>query len=166
MTDEKSPPPWENRPFDWIRLSDEQAHRVSCAFSRRLDLRSLASDALFYSLVLEGRSPHIDETTRGGGPPLRRPHEIAPRRCRRRARKTQPQARRTHPSRPTGPATRQFARDVEAGARADIQRLKLPNPPHWVLEWAITSGSDAAYGVRLLRGAPTAQPGASTKPSG
>ena len=27
---------------------------------------------------------------------------------------------------------------LEAGARADIQRLKLPNPPHWILEWAIT----------------------------
>ena len=27
---------------------------------------------------------------------------------------------------------------LEAGARADIQRLKLPNPPHWILQWAIT----------------------------
>ena len=64
MTDEEVPPPWEDRPFDHISLSDDQAHRVSCAFARRRDLRSLASDALFFSLVLEGRSPRIDEAAR------------------------------------------------------------------------------------------------------
>jgi len=64
MTDDESPPPWEDRPFDHISLSDDQAHRVSCAFGRPRDLRSLASDALFFSLVLEGRSPRIDEAAR------------------------------------------------------------------------------------------------------
>jgi hypothetical protein len=64
MTDGEFPPPWEERPFDRISLSDDDAHRVSCAFARRRDLRSLASDALFFSLVLEGRSPRIDEAAR------------------------------------------------------------------------------------------------------
>jgi hypothetical protein len=59
-----TPPPWEDRPFDHISLSEDQAHNINCAFGRRRDLRSLAGDALFFSLVLEGRSPRIDEAAR------------------------------------------------------------------------------------------------------
>jgi len=118
------PPPWEHHPFDWIRLSEEQAHRVSCAFSRRLDLRSLAGDALFFSLVLEGHSPHIDETARAA---VRHYVDL-----------TRLLLAALTPPDPLVAEHVNLRPMLQAGARADIQRLKLPNPPHWILEWAIT----------------------------
>jgi len=138
MTDEESPPPWEDRPFDHISLSDDQAHRVSCAFSRRLDLRSLASDALFYSLVLEGRSPRIDEAARAAirnYVDLTRLLLAALPAC---AEDLNLKLAALTPPDPLVAEHANLRAMLEAGARADIQRLKLPNPPHWVLEWAIT----------------------------
>jgi hypothetical protein len=138
MTDEESPPPWEDRPFDHISLSDDQAHRVSCAFSRRLDLRSLASDALFYSLVLEGRSPRIDEAARAAirnYVDLTRLLLAALPAC---AEDLNLKLAALTPPDPLVAEHANLRAMLEAGARADIRRLKLPNPPHWVLEWAIT----------------------------
>ena len=138
MTDKEVPPPWEERPFDHISLSDDQAHRVSCAFSRRLDLRSLASDALFFSLVLEGRSPRIDEAAR-----LAIRHYVDLTRLLLAALPACPEelnlklAALTPPD-PLVAEHVNLRAMLEAGARADIQRLRLPNSPHWVLEWAIT----------------------------
>ena len=138
MTDEEAPPPWEDRPFDHISLSDDQAHRVSCAFSRRLDLRSLASDALFFSLVLEGRSPRIDEAARAA---IRNYVDLT--RLLLAALPACPEdlnlklAALTPPD-PLVAEHVNLRAMLEAGARADIQRLRLPNSPHWVLEWAIT----------------------------
>lgn len=137
MTDEEVPP-WENRPFDWIRLSDDQAHRVSCAFSRRLDLRSLASDALFYSLVLEGRSPHIDETARAAVRHYLDLTRLLLAALPARAEDLNLKLAALTPPDPLVPQHGNLRAMLEAGARADIQRLKLPNPPHWILEWAIT----------------------------
>lgn len=139
MTDEELSPPWEDRPFDWISLTDDQAHRVSCAFARRRDLRGLASDALFYSLVLEGRSPRVDETTRAAirnyvdltrlliaALPATREEDL-----------NLKLAALTPPD-PLVAEHVNLRAMLEAGARADIQRLKLSNPPRWILEWAIS----------------------------
>ena len=138
MTDENVPPPWEDRPFDHISLSDDQAHRVSCAFSRHLDLRSLASDALFYSLILEGRSPRIDEAARAA---IRHYVDLTRLLLAARPARAEDLNLKLAALTPPDPLVAEHANlraMLEAGARGDIQRLKLPNPPHWVLEWAIT----------------------------
>ena len=138
MTDEEFPPPWEDRPFDHISLSDDQAHRVSCAFSRRLDLRSLASDALFYSLVLEGRSPRIDEAARAAIRHYVDLTRLLLAALPARAEDLNLKLAALTPPDPLVAEHVNLRAMLEAGARADIQRLKLPNPPHWILEWAIT----------------------------
>ena len=138
MTDEESPPPWEDRPFDHISLSDDQAHRVSCAFSRRLDLRSLASDALFFSLVLEGRSRRIDETARTAIRHYTDLTRLLLAAVPARAEDLNLKLAALTPPDPLVTEHVNLRAMLEAGARADIQRLKLPNPPHWILEWAIT----------------------------
>ena len=138
MADERFPPPWEHRPFDWIRLSDEQAHHVSCASSRRLDLRSLAGDALFYSLVLEGRSPHIDETARAAVRHYVDLTRLLLAAVPARAEDLNLKLAALTPPDPLVAAHANLRAMLQAGARADIPRLKLPNPPHWILEWAIT----------------------------
>ena len=138
MTDEEVPPPWEDRPFDHISLSDDQAHRVSCAFSRRLDLRSLASDALFFSLVLEGRSPRIDEAARAAIRNYVDLTRLVLAALPARAEDLNLKLAALTPPDPLVAEHANLRAMLEAGARADIQRLKLPNPPHWILEWAIT----------------------------
>ncbi len=138
MTDEELPPPWEDRPFDHISLSDDQAHRVSCAFSRRLDLRSLASDALFYSLVLEGRSPRIDEAARAAIRHYVDLTRLLLAALPARAEDLNLKLAALTPPEPLVAEHVNLRAMLEAGARADIQRLKLPNPPHWILQWAIT----------------------------
>ena len=138
MTDEEVPPPWEDRPFDHISLSDDQAHRISCAFARRCDLRDLASDALFFSLVLEGRSPRIDEAARAAirnYVDLTRLLLAALPAC---AEDLNLKLAALTPPDPLVAEHANLRAMLEAGARADIRRLKLPNPPHWILEWAIT----------------------------
>ena len=138
MTDETVPPPWEDRPFDHISLSDDQAHRVSCAFARHRDLRSLASDALFFSLVLEGRSPRIDEAARAA---IRNYVDLTRLLLAALPARAEDLNLKLAALTPPDPLVAEHANlraMLEAGARADIRRLKLPNPPHWVLEWAIT----------------------------
>ena len=138
MTDEGVPPPWEDRPFDHISLSDDQAHRVSCAFARRRDLRSLAGDALFFSLVLEGRSPRIDEAARAA---IRNYVDLTRLLLAALPARAEDLNLKLAALTPPDSLVAEHANlraMLEAGARADIQRLKLPNPPHWVLEWAIT----------------------------
>ena len=138
MTDEEVPPPWEERPFDHISLSDDQAHRVSCAFARRRDLRSLAGDALFFSLVLEGRSPRIDEAARAA---IRNYVDLTRLLLAALPARAEALNLKLAALTPPDPLVAEHANlraMLEAGARADIQRLKLPNPPHWILEWAIT----------------------------
>src|ERR1019366_1828802 len=138
MTDGEFPPPGEERPFDRISLSDDDAHRVSCAFARRRDLRSLASDALFYSLVLEGRSPRIDEAARAA---IRNYVDLTRLLLAALPARAEDLNLKLAALTPPDPLVAEHANlraMLEAGARADIQRLKLPNPPHWVLEWAIT----------------------------
>ena len=138
MTDEELPPPWEDRPFDHNSLSDDQAHRVSCAFARRRDLRSLASDALFFSLVLEGRSPRIDEAARAA---IRNYVDLTRLLLAALPARAEDLNLKLAALTPPDPLVAEHANlraMLEAGARADIRRLKLPNPPHWVLEWAIT----------------------------
>jgi hypothetical protein len=137
MTDEE-PPPREDRPFDHLSLSADQAHRVSCAFARHRDLRSLASDALFFSLVLEGRSPRIDETARSA---IRHYVDLTRLLLAALPARAEDLNLKLAALTPPDPLVVEHANlraMLEAGARADIQRLKLPNPPHWVLEWAIT----------------------------
>ena len=138
MTDEELPPPWEDRPFDHISLSDDQAHRVSCAFARRRDLRSLASDALFFSLVLEGRSPRIDEAARAA---IRHYVDLTRLLIAALPAREEDLNLKLVALTPPDPLVAEHVNlraMLEAGARADIQRLKLSNLPHWILEWAIT----------------------------
>jgi hypothetical protein len=138
MTDERVPPPREDRPFDHISLSDDQAHRVSCAFARHRDLRSLASDALFFSLILEGRSPRIDETARTG---IRHYIDLTRLLLAALPAGAEDLNLKLAALTPPDPLVAEHVNlraMLQAGARADIQRLKLPNPPHWILEWAIT----------------------------
>lgn len=138
MTDDQSPPPWEDRPFDHISLSEDQAHRTSCAFSRRRDLRSLAGDALFFSLVLEGRSPRIDEAARAA---IRNYVDLTRLLIAALPARAEDLNLKLAALTPPDPLVAEHANlraMLEAGARADIQRLKLPNPPHWILEWAVT----------------------------
>ena len=138
MTDEELPPPWEDRPFDHISLSEDQAHRVSCAFSRRRDLRSLAGDSLFYSLVLEGRSPRIDEAARVA---IRHYIDLTKLLIAALPASGDDLNLKLAALTPPDPLVAEHVNlraMLEAGARADIQRLRLPNPPHWILEWAIT----------------------------
>jgi hypothetical protein len=139
MPAEEVPPPWEDRPFDHIVLTDDQAHRVNCAFARRRDLRSLAGDALFYSLVLEGRSPRIDDAARTAIRnyiDLTRLLLAALPACDQSDLNLKLAA--LSPPDPLVVEHANLRSMVEAGARADIQRLKLPNPPRWILDWAIT----------------------------
>jgi hypothetical protein len=138
MTDEKLPPPWEDRPFDHISLSDDQAHRTRCAFSRRRDLRSLAGDALFYALVLEGRSPRIDEAARAAIRHYADLTKLLLAALPARAEDLNLKLSALTPPDPLVAEHVNLRAMLEAAARADIQRLKLPNPPHWILEWAIT----------------------------
>jgi hypothetical protein len=138
MTDDQSPPPWEERPFDRISLSEDQAHRTSCAFSRPRDLRNLASDALFFSLVLDGRSPRIDEAARAA---IRHYVDLTRLLLAALPARAEDLNLKLAALTPPDPLVVEHANlraMLEAGARADIQRLKLPNPPHWILEWAIT----------------------------
>jgi hypothetical protein len=138
MTDQEVPPPWEDRPFDHISLNDDQAHRVSCAFDRHRDLRSLASDALFFSLVLAGRSPRIDEAARAA---IRHYADLTRLLLAALPARAEDLNLKLAALTPPDPLVAEHANlraMLEAGARADIQRLKLPNPPHWILEWAIT----------------------------
>ena len=167
MTDEEFPPPWENRPFDWIRLSDEQAHRVSCAFSRRLDLRSLASDALFYSLVLEGRSPHIDETARAAVRHYVDLTRLLLAALPARAEDLNLKLAALTPPDPLVAATRQFARDAGGGRQGRHPASKVAQPA--ALDSRVgdhVAGHTPFTASWLFHGAPTAQPGASAKPSG
>ena len=138
MPDEELPPPWEDRPFDHVSLSDDQAHRVSCAFARRRDLRSLAGDALFFSLVLEGRSPRIDEAARAAIRHYVDLTRLLLAALPARAEDLNLKLAALTPPDPMVAEHVNLRAMLEAGARADIQRLKLPNPPHWILEWAIT----------------------------
>ena len=138
MNDEEFPPPWEDRPFDHVRLTDDQAHRVGCAFSRQRDLRGLAGDALFYSLVLQGRSPRIDETARAA---IRHYTDLTRLLLAAVPARAEDLNLKLAALTPPDPLVAEHANlrvMLEAGARADIQRLKLPNPPRWVLDWAIT----------------------------
>jgi hypothetical protein len=138
MTDEKLPPPWEERPFDHISLSEEQAHLINCAFDRRRDLRSLASDALFFSLVLEGRSPRIDEAARAAIRHYVDLTRLLLAALPARAEDLNLKLAALTPPDPLVAEHVNLRAMLETGARADIQRLKLPNPPHWILEWAVT----------------------------
>jgi len=138
MTDEEFPSPWEHRPFDWISLTDDQAHRVSCAFARRRDLRSLASDGLFYSLVLEGRSPRIDATARAA---IRHYVDLTRLLIAALPAREEDLNLKLAALTPPDPLVAEHVNlraMLEAGARAVIQRLKLSNLSHWILEWAIT----------------------------
>jgi hypothetical protein len=138
MTDEEYPPPWEHRPFDWITLTDDQAHRVACAFSRRRDLRGLAADAIFYSLVLEGRSPRIDEAARAA---IRNYLDLTRLLIAASPAREEDLNLKLVALTPPDPLVAEHVNlrpMLEAGARADIQRLKLPNPPRWILDWAST----------------------------
>jgi hypothetical protein len=138
MTDEELPPPWEDRPFDHISLSEDQAHNINCAFARRRDLRSLAGDALFFSLVLEGRSPRIDEAARAAIRHYTDLTRLLLAAVPARAEDLNLKLAALAPPDPLVAEHVNLRAMLEAGARADIQRLKLPNPPHWILEWAIT----------------------------
>jgi len=138
MTDDEFPPQWEHRPFDWISLTTDQAHRVNCAFSRRRDLRSLAADALFYSLVLEGRSPRIDEATRSA---IRNYVDLTRLLIAASPARQEDLTLKLAALTPADPLVAEHGNlrmMLEAGARTDIQRLKLPNPPRWILDWAST----------------------------
>jgi len=138
MTDDEFSPSWEHRPFDWISLTDEQAHNVNCAFARRRDLRSLAADALFYSLVLEGRSPRIDEATRAA---IRNYVDLTRLLIAARPARQEDLNLKLVALTPPDPLVAEHVNlrpMLESGARADIQRLKLSNPPRWILEWAST----------------------------
>ena len=138
MTDEELPPPWEERPFDHISLSDDQAHHISCAVARHRDLRSLASDALFFSLVLEGRSPRIDDAARAA---IRHYVDLTRLLIAALPAREEDLNLKLVALTPPDPLVAEHVNlraMLEAGARADIQRLKLSNLPHWILEWAIT----------------------------
>ena len=124
--------------IDNISLSDDQAHRTSCAFGRHGDLRSLASDALFFSLVLEGRSPRIDEAARAAIRHYVDLTRLLLAALPARAEDLNLKLVALAPPEPLVAEHVNLRAMLEAGARADIQRLKLPNPPHWILEWAIT----------------------------
>jgi hypothetical protein len=101
-------------------------------------LRSLASDALFYSLVLEGRSPRIDEAARAAIRHYVDLTRLLLAALPARAEDLNLKLAALTPPDPLVAEHTNLRAMLEAGARADIQRLKLPNPPHWVLEWAIT----------------------------
>ncbi len=138
MSDEDSPQPWEHTPFDWVSLTDDQAHRIGCAFSRRRDLRGLASDALFYSLVLNGRSPRIDEAARAE---IRNYLDVTRLLIAALPAREEDLNLKLVALTPPDPLVAEHVNlraMLEAGARADIQRLKLPNPPRWILDWAVT----------------------------
>ena len=101
-------------------------------------MRSLASDALFYSLVLEGRSPRIDEAARADIRHYVDLTRLLLAALPARAEDLNLKLAALTPPAPLVAEHTNLRAMLEAGARADIQRLKLPNPPHWVLEWAIT----------------------------
>jgi len=101
-------------------------------------LRDLASDALFFSLVLEGRSPRIDEAARAA---IRHYVDLTRLLLAALPARAEDLNLKLAALTPPDPLVVEHANlraMLEAGARADIQRLKLPNPPHWILEWAIT----------------------------
>jgi hypothetical protein len=138
MSDEDLPPHREDRPFDWIALTEEQAHCVNFAFARRRDLRSLAADALFYSLVLEGRSPRVDESARVA---IRHYLDLTRLLIAATPAREGDLNLKLAALTPPDPLVAEHANlrpMLESGARADIQRLKLPNPPRWILDWAST----------------------------
>ena len=113
-------------------LTDDQAHRIRCAFSRRRDLRGLASDALFYSLVLNGRSPRIDEAARAE---IRNYLDVTRLLIAALPAREEDLNLKLVALTPPDPLVAEHVNlraMLEAGARADIQRLKLPNPPRWI----------------------------------
>ena len=91
-----------------------------------------------YSLVLEGRSPHIDETARAAVRHYVDLTRLLLAALPARAEDLNLKLAALTPPNPLVPQHGNLRAMLEAGARADIQRLRLPNPPHWVLEWAIT----------------------------
>jgi hypothetical protein len=139
MTDDDFLPPRDENIFDRISLSAEDAHRVLGAVARRRDLRGLASDVFFFSLCLQGRSPRISGAERAG---IR--HYVDLTRLMIAAVPVQDAGELNLKLSALDPPDPLVAEHVnlramlECGARADIQRLKLPNPPKWILEWAIT----------------------------
>jgi hypothetical protein len=137
MSDDEFPPSWEHRPFDRISLTEDQAHRIGCAHARRRDLRGLASDALFYSLVLGGRSPRIAEAARAAIRHYVHLTRLLVAALPARAEDLNLKLAALTPPNPLVAEHTNLRAMLEVGARADIRRLKLPNPPHWILEWAL-----------------------------
>ena len=138
MTDDDFLPPRDENIFDRISLSAEDAHRVLGAVARRRDLRGLASDVFFFSLCLQGRSPRISEAERAGIRHYVDLTRLLLAALPARAEDLNLKLAALTPPDPLVAEHVNLRAMLEAGARADIQRLKLPNPPHWILEWAIT----------------------------
>ncbi len=137
--DDDFPPPRDDNIFDRLSLAEADAHRIDCAAALDRDLRSLASDVLFLSLCLQGRSRRIDQAARAR---IRRYIDFA-----RLLIAALPagdgadldlKLAALTPPEPLVAEHANLRAMLESGARADIQRLKLANPPKWIVEWMIT----------------------------
>jgi hypothetical protein len=139
MTTDDLPPPRRGHIFDRTSLGEEYLHQIRSAAALTRDLRRLASDVLFLSLYLESRNPRIDLAM---GADIRCFIDLA--RLLVAALPASSEAELELKLAALTPPEPLIADHVnlramaESGARADIQRLKLSNPPKWILDWATT----------------------------
>ena len=125
--------------FDRLSLLDEQLQHLHWMSMRRRDLRTLLSEVVFYSSCLAGKSPCIDAAARFG---MR--HHIDETKLLMAALPARDEMELhaklagLHERQPLVSDNLNFRPMLEAGARADISRLNLKNPPKWILDWALS----------------------------
>ena len=139
MTDDSSDPFDPSEPFHRVSLTDDQTahfHRLS---ARRRELYPLASEIILYTLFLNGQSLAIDAAARAG---LR--HHVDETKllvaalAARDENELNAKLAALHEREPLVETNRNLRAMLEAGARADILRLKPHNPPRWMLEWLLS----------------------------
>ncbi len=125
--------------FDRIKLSADDAARMQRALARPRDLRTLVGEVVFFSTCLAGRSRRIDDAARQGMrlhidetklliaalPALDESALFS-------------KLAALDDREPLVADNGNFRTMLEAGARADIARLQISNPPSWMLEWALS----------------------------
>jgi hypothetical protein len=125
--------------FRRISLSEDQADNFHRLSARRRGLYTLVSETILYSLILNGQSEAIDAAANAG---LR--HHIDETKLLIAAvaahdeHELHAKLAALDEREPLVEANANLRCMLEAGARADILRLKPRNPPRWMLDWSLS----------------------------
>jgi hypothetical protein len=139
MTDDSSDPFDPSWVFRRVSLTGEQADHFRRLSARRRNLYALVSDTILFTLFIKGQNLNIDAAARAGllhhvdetklliaALAAGDEHEL------------HAKLAALDDREPLVEANVNLRAMLEAGARADILRLKPRNPPRWMLDWSLS----------------------------